>query len=665
MSNRGVVYSFSAGESAVPASRSRICGVGAMPDRVRAHDWASTPLGPIGGWPETLLSSVNTILGSRFPMAVFWGPQMIQLYNDAYLALIAEKHPKALGSPASETWKEAWHILGPRLEGTLSQGEATLQENVPIPILCSERIGDVYWTYSTSPIYSPEGGIAGVLTVCHDVTGEILARRDRRLISEQLNHVLDATTDGVVSLDRDYRFLYLNRRAGEILAPQGPVLGRDIRECFPQMVYENSPYVENYLRAMNEGLPGEFEAYYPEPLRIWMQVHTWPAKDGIVIFFRDITEQRRTQTAARENAARLDAIYNTSLEYIGLLSTDGKLLDCNRTSLEFEGNCREELLGKNYWECPWWAHTPGAAERLRSAIATAARGERVRYEMRLARPADEAAIFDFSLVPVRDASGEVVFLVSEARDITWIKRAELALKESEKLVAAGRLAASIAHEINNPLEAVTNLLYLASQTSSMDDLHGYLRIAEREVRRVSLISSQTLRFYRQSTNPRLAQCDELVESVLFIHHGRIVNLRVQVEQRLLARQPIYCFDGEIRQVLNNLIANAIDSMPGNGGRLLVRSHEATHWPTGRRGLRFSIADTGCGIRPENLRKIFEPFFTTKGASGTGLGLWVSQEIVNQHQGVLRVRSAQQDAKKSGTVFTLFLPFEPALRQSAA
>jgi PAS domain S-box-containing protein len=664
MSNRGALYPFPAGEAAVPAGHARICGSSVMADLVRAYDWAHSPAGAIDDWPETLLCSVNTMLGSKFPMAVWWGEQMIQFYNDAYLALIAEKHPRALGSPAIKTWREAWHIVGPQLEAALHRGEASSQENVLIPILRADRMDDVYWTYSVSPIYLPNGSIAGTFTVCQDVTGEVLARRDRRQISEQLNQVLDATTDGVVCIDRSYRFLYLNRRAREIMAPRGSILGRTVWECFPQMMYENSPYVANYRRAMDEGLPGEFEAYYPDPLNIWVQVHTRPAKDGIVIFFRDVTEQRQTESAARESTARLDAIYNTSFEYIGLLSTEGKLLDCNQASLEFAGSTREELLGKNFWDCPWWAHTPGAVERLRRSIAKAARGERVRYEVELARSTGEPVTFDFSLAPVRDASGQVVFLVPEARDITWMRRAELALKESEKLAAAGRLAASIAHEINNPLEAVTNLLYLSSQTSDMDELRGYLRIAEREIRRVSIISSQTLRFYRQSTNPRLAQCDELLENVLFIHHGRIVNLRIQVEQRLLARQPICCFDGEIRQVLNNLIGNAIDSMHDDGGRLLVRSREATHWPTQRKGLVFTIADTGDGIRPENLRRIFEPFFTTKGVAGTGLGLWVSQEIVNRHQGALRVRSVRKNAQngkaKGGTVFTLFLPFDPVL-----
>jgi PAS domain S-box-containing protein len=664
MSNRGNLYSFPGSEIPPTTMGPQIHGAGEMADLVRSHDWSQTPLGPLEHWPGALVCAVNTVLESRIPMAVCWGPAMIQIYNDAYIALLGEKHPQALGAPAARTWSAGWPAIGPRFEAALKRGEATAYENVPIPAMREGRWEDLFWTCSTIPIHGPKGEIAGLLAVYVDVTGERLARRDRRLIAEQLDQVLDATTDAVVSLDRGYGVTYLNRRARQILAPGGKVLGHSIWECFPQMAQENSPYAVNYRRAMEESRPGAFEAFYPEPLNIRMQVNAQPAKDGIVIFFRDVTAQRRAETDARESNARLDAIYNTSPEYIGLLTTEGTLLDCNRASLEFAGNTREELVGRNFWECPWWTYTPGAPQMLRRAIARAACGEPVRYEVQLARPKGEPITFDFSLTPVRNARGDVVFLVPEGRDITWVKRAETALKETEKLAAVGRLAASIAHEINNPLEAVSNLLYLATQSGNMEELHGYLRLAERELRRASSISSETLRFNRQSTKPRAVECGELIESALFIHHGRIERASIHVEQRLAARTPLNCFDSEIRQVLNNLIANAIDAMQGAGGRLLVRSREATQWPSGRKGLMLTVADTGAGIKPDHRRKIFEPFFTTKGASGTGLGLWVSQEIVERHQGRLRMRSSQHQGG-NGTVFTLFLPFEAVLRQSAA
>lgn len=225
----------------------------------------------------------------------------------------------------------------------------------------------------------------------------------------------------------------------------------------------------------------------------------------------------------------------------------------------------------------------------------------------------------------------------------------------------GRLASSIAHEINNPLEAVTNLLYLASSSKGLSsEVQNYLDSAERELRRVSHIANQTLRFHKQSTKPKAVMCEDLLCSVLSIYQGRLLSSRVEVQKRQRSLQPVLCFDGEIRQVLNNLIGKAIDAMQPEGGRLFIRSREATDWNTGRRGLVLAVADTGSGISPLALEKIFEPFFTTKGISGTGLGLWVSQEIVARHQGALRVRSSQKKGR-CGTLFTLFLPSDAVIR----
>jgi signal transduction histidine kinase len=245
-------------------------------------------------------------------------------------------------------------------------------------------------------------------------------------------------------------------------------------------------------------------------------------------------------------------------------------------------------------------------------------------------------------------------------DVTDRHRAAEALMQTEKLAAVGRLAASIAHEINNPLEAVTNLLFLARATDAADTRDDFLSSAEAELRRVGVIANQTLRFHKQSTRPRLLTCDELLESVLTIYQGRVAGDHVRLERRKRAQNPVLCFDGEIRQVLSNLLGNALDAMGSRGGRVLVRSRDGCDWKTGRAGLVMTVADTGSGIAPEAMARIFEAFFTTKEIGGTGLGLWVSQEIVSRHEGRMRVRSRTQPGR-SGTVFTLFLPTDAAVR----
>lgn len=330
-------------------------------------------------------------------------------------------------------------------------------------------------------------------------------------------------------------------------------------------------------------------------------------------------------------------------------------MDCNRASLEFAGNTREDVVGKYFWDCPWFIYTPGMPDLVREAIERATEGQPAHTELALVRPSGEIVHFDFSLAPVFDSDGQVIYLIPEGRDVSILKRAESALIQSEKLAAVGRLAASIAHEINNPLEAVTNLLYLARNQTSCAQTEEYLKAADHELRRVSAIANQTLRFHKQASSPQPVLVADLFSTVLGIYEGRLHNANISVEIEHIFQEPIVCFAGDVRQVLNNLVANGIDAMSKGGGRLLIRSHLSTDWPTNRKGIVFTVADTGSGIAPKDLPRIFEPFFTTKDIGGTGLGLWVSKDVVSRHHGTLRVRS--RDAlNMSGTVFRFFPPF---------
>ena len=250
----------------------------------------------------------------------------------------------------------------------------------------------------------------------------------------------------------------------------------------------------------------------------------------------------------------------------------------------------------------------------------------------------------------REVSGGVLTVL----DIDQQKRSEVALIQNEKLAAVGRLAASISHEINNPLEAVTNLLYLARNTQELPTAIGeYLDAADLELARVSQIVSHTLRFHKQSTNPRAMSARELLEPTLGLFAGRIANAGITLQLQERSQALITCYEGEIRQILNNLVGNAIDSMKA-GGRLLIRIRDSHAWEDGEAGVRIVVADTGHGMPAEVRKRVFEPFYTTKGINGTGLGLWISQGIVEKHHGLLQLRSSSRGGG-SGTVFSLFLP----------
>jgi PAS domain S-box-containing protein len=662
-------------ETTVSSSSPRqVSGIGEMADLTRAHDWASTPLGPIDTWSETLLCSVNLMLSCQFPTVILWGLEMIQFYNDGYRPLMAEKHPKALGQSARECWKEAWHLIGPQWEAVLATGETTYMKEVLVPVIRNGRLQDIYWTYSYSPIYGPEGVIDGILIVCHDVTDEVLATRQlreseaRTAVSEERLRLALAAANGVGAWDWDVTkdLVYADESFANLYGvdPAEAATGITIAKFFRNMHPHDRTHVEQAIqRALRTGeeFNSEYRLNQSDGSVRWVAAvgrcsfdpAGAPARfPGITI---DVTERKQTEEALRERNAWLNAIYSASLEYIGLLTPEGVIIDCNRASLEFAGNTREEVIGVNFAESPWFLYTPGAPEMARQAIANAASGEFVRREVALVRPSGETIPFDFSLAPVRDANGKVVYLVPEGREITELKRAEAALIQSEKLAAVGRLASSIAHEINNPLESVMNLIYLARQYATNVDAQRLLDTADQEIRRVSIIANQTLRFHKQPSNPQAVSCSELFSTVLGIYEGKLRNAGIEIEKRKRAQQSVICFEGDIRQILNNLVANAIDAMSA-GGRLLLRSREATNWRTGRKGLVLTIADTGVGMDAQILQKIFDPFFTTKGIGGTGLGLWVSQEIAERHKGTLRVRSSQLKGSR-GTVFALFLPFD--------
>lgn len=221
-------------------------------------------------------------------------------------------------------------------------------------------------------------------------------------------------------------------------------------------------------------------------------------------------------------------------------------------------------------------------------------------------------------------------------------RTEAALVKTERLATAGRLAATIAHEINNPLEAVTNLIYLA-RSASPEEARRYLRMVEEELSRIAHITKMTLAFYRDSGTPTPVDMASVVQEVLDLYHTKLSARNIQVQTDVKCAQKVLGSKGELRQVLANLVANAVDVLP-RAGILSLQARDS------HAGVELLVSDTGPGIPPENLDRIFEPFFTTKAELGTGLGLWVSRQIVEKHGGTLAVESSP-----AGTCFIVSLP----------
>jgi len=254
----------------------------------------------------------------------------------------------------------------------------------------------------------------------------------------------------------------------------------------------------------------------------------------------------------------------------------------------------------------------------------------------------------------RDPEGNAIRVVGVISDVTLRKQTDEAMLRAEKLAIVGRLAATVAHEINNPLAAVANLLFLISLSENVDDVHAYARTAMDELMRVSLITQQTLKFNRQGGTPKETKLSELVDAVLVLFRGKLRATQIAVEVRIEQEASIVCLPGETQQVFANLVSNAIEAMP-NSGKLVVRLRPSRDWRDRRTaGMRVTFCDSGVGMDRETLHRIFEPFFTTKTETGTGLGMWVVAQLLERQQGHIRVWSTRRTGS-AGTAFSVFLP----------
>jgi PAS domain S-box-containing protein len=264
---------------------------------------------------------------------------------------------------------------------------------------------------------------------------------------------------------------------------------------------------------------------------------------------------------------------------------------------------------------------------------------------------------DDSGAPIRNSEGHMIGIVLVFRDITERRASEGALMRAEKLATAGRMAASVAHEVNNPLEGLTNLIYIARQSDDLPEIRQLLTQADGELGRIAHITRQSLGFYRETSTPAPFKPSTIAREVAGFYTSRALSQGVTIVTNNHTDAEVLGIAGELRQILSNLLANSLDACP-NGAAIRIDTNSAID-PRNltRSGVRITVADTGCGIQTDHLKSIFEPFFTTKKDTGTGLGLWVSRELVEKHGGSMRVRSSTSN-ERSGTVFSIFLPTSP-------
>ena len=514
-----------------------------MAECIRAHDWSGTPLGPIEDWSEALLLSANLMLSCGFPSLVFWGKELVQLYNDAFIPVLAERHPSGLGQRAQECWRDAWHIVGPNLKRVMNDGLATVfHENTVVPIVRDGKLQDIRWTYSYSPIFGAGGAALGVLVVCQDITREMTAAQELQKSGEK----------------------------------------------------------------------------------------------------------------TRENAKRLAelaAIIASSDDVILSKDLNGTITSWNDAATRVFGYSAEEMVGASILKLiPKHLHSDE-----KTILESIRAGRRIEH-FETVRLAKDGRLIDVSLTvsPIKDEEGQVIGASKILRDISTRKRMEQSLLQAEKIAATGRMAATIAHEVNNPLESVTNLLYLLRGKITDDEGRGFLATAEDELGRISHIAKQTLGYYREHATPRLASVGDIAEHALTIYEPRCTAAGIAIRKSIGSSPRVVLRRGEMMQVISNLIANSIYAMP-KGGTLSLSVNDAS---SAGDGVVLTVEDDGVGIAPRDLPMVFDAFFTTRTTVGTGIGLFVAKQFVQGHGGRISIGS-DNEPEKHGTTVRVFLPLHTA------
>jgi PAS domain S-box-containing protein len=342
-------------------------------------------------------------------------------------------------------------------------------------------------------------------------------------------------------------------------------------------------------------------------------------------------------------------IVETTNDGVWLLDRDFRTSFVNRRMAEMLQCTQDEMLGRPLFDFLF----PEDLTRKQADLERRKRGLRDVFYNRCRRKDGSEMWALVSANPVFDDSGEFSGVLAMLSDVTQLRKAEETLRRNEKLITASRLAATIAHEINNPLAALTNVLFLMRTDNNPD----YLKMAEDQLARINNIARQTLGFYRNDPDPAWLNLTDVIAGVLAAFRGKVRSRGVEIETLYRSKAEINGYANELGQVFGNLIGNALDAM-SSGGKLRIRTASYRH------GLRATIADNGRGIDRENLDKVFQPFFTANKEVGTGLGLWLTREIVQKHGGTIRVRSST-DTQRHGTVFMIWLPVNTPRASTAA
>jgi PAS domain S-box-containing protein len=500
-----------------------------------------------------------------------------------------------------------------------------------------------------------------ILETNRDITERKRAEEALRQSLERLERVLEVETVGVMfwdlntgcMVDANDTFLKLMGYS------RSEVEARELtwqKLTPPDYMDVSRAEVEKFLATGRVG-PYEKEYFRKDGTRLWLLfAGSSLGNNQCVEFCVDISERKKAEEALRASEER----WATTLRSIG----DAVIATCAKGRVIFMNEVAERLTG--------WPLAEAQGRDLEEVFNIVNEVTRIRPESPVAkvismgqvvglanhtalisRSGTELPIED-SGAPIRDKDGQVTGVVLVFHDISEKRRAEKAVRDSERLATTGRMAATLAHEIHNPLDTVGNLLFLIDHSRDTPEMvRQHASVAGEELARVTQMTRHMLSFQREAKSPVPVKIGEVLDNVIALFERKIESSGIQVEKQVEFEEEFLGLPGEMRQVFANLLGNAIEAI-GKKGKIRLHAYASTDWHRGRRGLRVTVADNGPGI-PDGIRgKIFEPFFTTKGEAGTGLGLWITFGIIEKNDGSLRLRSVTR-AGRSGTCFSVFIP----------
>ena len=623
---------------------------GAVAEWIRSNDWSGTPLGAVDGWPVDLRIALDMTLACRLPATLQWGPELRFFCNDSYIPVLGRDRVEALGRSVVEVFPET------AAECLLLAEKVRSGEQVTVADHCLRRGGgdpceELWFDLHYSPVHDQDGEVVGIFGVGVETTPRRLAERAKASADMRLRRVLETEAVGVIFfdytgtvVDANDVFLKMTGYSREEIEAR-KITWRTMTP--PEWIAASEQQMENLARTGRLG-PYEKEYILKDGTRRWMLFAGRDLGDGMIAEYAiDISGAKRAEQASHAMEQRFRALVESSSDVLYSMSPDWTEL----RQLHGGNFVTQEQTAES-----WLEHyvPPEDRQAVWASVQEALQTERAFELEHRVMLADGSIGWTVSrAVPLRNEKNEIIEWFGMAQDVTARKRTEAALLKNDKLATLGRLAASIAHEINNPLESTTNLLYLAQSVDALPaESKHYLTLAETELRRVAHITRRSLGFYRESNMALEASVTELLEESIDLLRGKIVTKGVQIHRHWNDEDfRIRAAPGELRQVFSNLLANSVDAVDPEGA---IAIRISKRFAGGKPHLRVTFADSGCGIDPSKRESIFDPFYSTKGNLGTGLGLWITQRIVEKHRGSIRMRSRSMPPK-TGTVFSLTFP----------